>query len=67
MLKTDLRKLWQLVRVILFDKVVSIKRLFAFHQYRRRRHGALTLCSRCTGVIDIATFESNTKEVCKIH
>ena len=44
MLKTDLRKLWQLVRVILFDKVVSIKRLFAFHQYR---HGALAL--RFTG------------------
>ena len=41
-LRTDLqcKRGNSLVRVILFDKVVSIKRLFAFHQYR---HGALAL------------------------
>ena len=45
-LRTDLqcKRGNSLVRVILFDKVVSIKRLFAFHQYRHScRHGALTL------------------------
>ena len=46
MLKNDLHRktkncgsVCEGTRVILFDKVVSIKRLFAFHQYR---HGALT-------------------------